>query len=145
MAATHLIGESLPDTAPEARSQWVVVSGPVLAMVASAKRIVWEFESACVLIDDLGQSYDVRLDSPAAIAAAVRASVRWWRLAQVAEDLPPSMQAEPDLIAHRAHDTGSISRLLPVGTVFLHETLTKLVRGKRGKSDRMDLSEVLSP
>ena len=69
-------------------SAWSRVTGPVGAMIASLRRLGWTSESACEVTDDRSNKWHFNRDAPAAIAAAVRLSVRRWRLGRLDAALP---------------------------------------------------------
>eukprot|EP00973_Karenia_brevis_P029759 4105645-Karenia_brevis.AAC.1 len=59
------------------------------------------------MIDDLGASWCCRTDSPGAIAAACRDTVRRWRLGRIGDALPGLIPARCDVGAS-ACDEGTI-------------------------------------
>ena len=69
-------------------SVWHVVTGPVAAVIASLWRLGWVWSSARVVTDDAGCAWDFLCDSPAAVVAACRRSVRRWRFQRTAAHLP---------------------------------------------------------
>ena len=69
-------------------SEWQSVAGPTAALLGTANRIGWTLPSAHEVVDDTGLSWDFRVDSPAAIVAACKESVRRWRLKRVGNILP---------------------------------------------------------
>ena len=75
-------------------SEWQSVAGPTAALLATANRTGWTLPSAHEVVDDTGLSWDFRVDSPAAIVAACKESVRRWRLKRVGNILPGLL---PDL------------------------------------------------
>ena len=76
-----------------AGSCWQVVAGPAAATISSAQRIGWRFLDAATAVDDLGQTWDFKLDSPAAIADAVKHSVDRWRTDELLTVLPAARPA----------------------------------------------------
>ena len=61
------------------QSRWGRVNGPITAVLATAKRITWNFIDPFILQNDIGATFDCRVDSPKAIANAVKDGVRrWW-------------------------------------------------------------------
>ncbi len=67
---------------------WSIVHGPTTALLATTQRIAWDFESPFSVVSDIGETFDLRLDSPSAVACAVREGVRRWRWRQAATLLP---------------------------------------------------------
>ena len=82
-------------------SIWRLVTGPAAATIATLKRLGWATLEPAKTVDDLGFAWDFRLDSPAAIAQACKASVRRWRLARIADYIPGLL---PDRCDIRAPD-----------------------------------------
>ena len=86
----------LTDSISEARkmlsgckaSPWAVVKGPAAAVLLTMKRIGWELIDSASAKDDIQQSWNCMVDSPAAVVNAVCASVRRWRLQRVADLFP---------------------------------------------------------
>ena len=69
----------------KAKSVWSSVgNAPTLAFLATLDRLNWTAPTFDSLRDDLGQTYLLSRDSPAAIAGAVVASVRRWQMRRVA-------------------------------------------------------------
>ena len=64
---------------------WQHVKGPVATSIASAARIGWTFTEAAVVRNDLGQRWDLRIDSPADIKKDIERAVISWRAANVLE------------------------------------------------------------
>ena len=52
----------------------------------------WRMQSHYFLLDDQGQSYDLRLDPPAVVCQAAATSVRRWRLARIANAFHATQQ-----------------------------------------------------
>jgi hypothetical protein len=77
-----------------AKKGWNSVSGPVAAMTATLKRVGWRMTDATTFVDDLGEVFHVRKDSPEAIRLAVNRSTRRWRLAEAGRDLPGLIPSE---------------------------------------------------
>jgi hypothetical protein len=75
---------------------WLIVSGPVAALIATTRRIGWEFLSPRVLRDDIGRTWDLLRESPAAVKVAVADSVRRWRFARILKQFPAAVSTEPD-------------------------------------------------
>ena len=63
-----------------ATNLWSAVAGPARATVASMLRIWWKMVNGSRFHDDQGFPLDFTLDSPAAVAVVVQASVRRWRV-----------------------------------------------------------------
>jgi len=70
------------------RTVWDHVVGPVTALVATLWRLQWAVCSPVEFLDDLGDPWRMGVDPPAAVARAVKASVRRWQVRQVMIDLP---------------------------------------------------------
>ena len=64
------------------RTPWDKVTGPAAALLASIWRLGWAVYRAYIFYDDLGNVIDFTLDSPAAVARAVRESVSRWQARQ---------------------------------------------------------------
>ena len=92
----------------EGHWSWHRVAGPASALLMSLRRIGWEMLSAMEVVDDVGQCWHFVMDSPAAIAAACRQSVRRWRLARLTAALP-----------HLAPDACDVAGRPDVDTVLL--------------------------
>ena len=69
-------------------SLWSKVAGPASAVLASAWRMGWKFNCAFRVRDDRGELYDMRVDPPCRIIAAVVRSIRRWRTARIASAFP---------------------------------------------------------
>ncbi len=80
-------------------SPWRGVTGPVTTLVASALRIGWIFASTSILVDDLGEFFDISLDPPVVVADAVRRSVRRWRFGRIANAHPQLVPTTTDICA----------------------------------------------
>jgi len=78
-------------------SPWRAVTGPAAAVIATLARIGWTTTDSTHTADDLGTAWDFVRDSPAAIAQAVKASVRRWRLNRIAKHLPGLAPDELDI------------------------------------------------
>ena len=116
-----------------AKSQWAVVTGPSAALVVSAWRIGWTLIDATMLRDDRGHIFDCTLDPPAVIAAAVRRSVRRWRIARLAAECPQLLPSTADVgtFPPRQHTSGGGSPApLPVDVVDCSRALGRLLRRK---------------
>lgn len=72
----------------EGSSCWNLVTGPTAALLASLKRIGWLMPNAFEFIDDAGTVWSCEGNSPGAIAAACRDSVRRWRIKGIGAILP---------------------------------------------------------
>ena len=70
-------------TSSAKRSPWDVATGPTTGLVATMRRIGWEFTSAHLFADDQGNLHDLTLDPPCVVVGAVKASVRRWTLAKI--------------------------------------------------------------
>ena len=86
-------------------SWWPRVTGPTTAVLATLNRIGWNLPSAREAIDDLGQSWNFQLDSPAALVIACKSSVRRWRLNRVAHALPGLVPTARDFAGNETRDT----------------------------------------
>ena len=73
---------------------WRKVTGPGLAMVASALRLGWQVLSCARLRTDLGDTLDLQRDSPAMVRHMVRGAVRRWRWKKVEERHPCIRQGD---------------------------------------------------
>jgi hypothetical protein len=62
---------------------WAAVCGPAAAMVASAWRLGWKVISATECENDLGESIDLKINSPSWVADQVKHSVVRWRWRRV--------------------------------------------------------------
>ena len=98
------------------------------AMIASASRIGWKFCSPTIARDDEGRLVDCVLDSPAAIAALVRASVRRWRLARIFANFPELIPSAPDWEPVSGLQHAQVSTLLPSGVIDFAHIIGKLVQ-----------------
>ena len=78
-------------------STWRLVAGPAAATIATLTRLGWFTTDPAKTTDDMGFAWDFRLDSPAAIAQACKASVRRWRLARIAEYIPGLLPDKCDI------------------------------------------------
>jgi hypothetical protein len=113
-----------------AASPWPLVAGPVAAMVATARRIGWGFLSAGVMLDDLGRTWDLLRESPAAVKVAVAGAVRRWRFARILRQFPVAVPTEldctvpacedwersvvgPTIVADAGHLLGTLVRMRP--------------------------------
>ena len=79
-----------------AGSPWPLVAGPATAVIATAQRLGWEVRPGAQLRSDDGETWDMRVDPPAAIAVAVGRAVRRWRLRRIVADLPALAPPEVD-------------------------------------------------
>ena len=70
------------------KSPWQTVTGPVAAVILTARRIGWEFSSPRTLRDDVGRTWDLLRESPAAVKHAVAGSVRRWRFRRIVTQFP---------------------------------------------------------
>ena len=78
-------------------SPWQVVSGPTAALILTLERIGWDTSRHDQTTDDMGQGWSYMSDSPAAIQAAVRDSVRRWRAKRIAQAIPSLIPMTPDV------------------------------------------------
>ncbi len=69
-------------------SGWHSGAGRTAAMIASMERLGWSLPSASEAIDDAGTAWHFQSDSPAAIVAACKHTVRRWRLLRIGKALP---------------------------------------------------------
>ena len=65
------------------KDPWDVVAGPAAATLATVKRLGWRMPLGHIMTDDHGTTFDLRLDPPIVVQAAVYASVRRWRLRRI--------------------------------------------------------------
>jgi len=129
------------------RSPWDVVSGPISALVATVWRLGWRIRSPCQFITDTGADIDVTIDSPAAVAAAAKASVRRWQLYQVVRCYPDMLPDEDDVVGSALPEDrlqlnefygrpdyaklNDLSARLPQSVIDLGPVLGRLIHGKR--------------
>jgi len=78
-------------------SWWSAVAGPTTALLASLNRLGWCMPSSAEAVDDLGFTWSFIKDSPAALVAAGRESVRRWRLLRAGEAIPGLILASCDV------------------------------------------------
>ena len=67
---------------------WGCVNGPLAALIVSLERMRWLFVSPSMLSDGLGNIFNLVSDPPCIVAAAMKASVRRWRIAMIFEKYP---------------------------------------------------------
>ena len=91
-------------------SIWRSVNGPTTAVIASAWRIRWTFNSASVVTTDTGRILDLKKDSPAAVQQEVHRAVRRWKLGKLLAAIP---SMKPAVLA--SDDCGTASPLPPRG------------------------------
>jgi hypothetical protein len=110
-----------------AASPWPLVAGPVAAVVATARRIGWGFLSPGVMIDDLGRTWNLLRESPAAVKVAVAGAVRRWRFARILRQLPVAVPSELDCTMPACDDweRSSARPTVVVDAGFLLGTLTR--------------------
>ena len=107
-------------------SRWSCTIGPVTALLATAERLGWCMPSATEIVDDLGNSWNFLMDSPAAIAKACRSAVRRWRSLRVASAVQGLLPASSDVQANGTTSTEVVvDFILPV---------QPFLRGKRPKA-----------
>ena len=99
------------------------MAGPSAALHASFKRLGWWWTQPWQVCDDRWRTWDVRVDPPAAIAGAVRATVRTLRLKEIG-------QQHPGLIPE-SDDTGHGNPLDGTITIDFAGTLSSLASGKK--------------
>ena len=108
-----------------------------------------------MFVTDLGHTVDFRLDSPAAVVALARASVRRWQLAQVVklypdllpdgDDLGGSPSPERGLGHLDAYTPTCTSRLndmtsrLPTSVINVAPILGRLLHGRRARSQMVEI------
>jgi len=88
------------------RSVWDVAAGPAAGVAATVWRLGWAIRDAFTYVDDLGDVVDFVRDSPAAITARVKASVRRWQFMRATDTIAGCIPHFADL-----HVAGN--RLLP--------------------------------
>ena len=76
-----------------------LVTGPVVAFIATARRIGWTIVTATSAVDDIQHTWNFAADSPAAIATAVAHSVRRWRLNRILQLIPSAVPTANDSVA----------------------------------------------
>jgi hypothetical protein len=106
-------------------SVWCKVTGPVAATIATAQRLSWKMTDARVFTDDVGDSYDCMLDSPAAIAAAVIRSVQRWQVNKATHELPLARPAGCDL------DLGASTEVAATVVLDTRLALSRVLKGAR--------------
>ena len=76
-------------------SPWQRAAGPTAGYILTARRLGWSpaFDS---VKDDLGFVSRFTVDSPAAIAGAVREAVKRWRIRRIAAAIPSMTPSSPD-------------------------------------------------
>ena len=93
LRAAFLVAESKVKRAKA--SPWQRASGAVAGYILTLRRVGWTpFPDRAV--DDVGVTWHFARDSPAAISAAMQASVRRWRARRVANVLPSLVPSTPD-------------------------------------------------
>ena len=80
-----------------AKVAWGVVYGPAAAMVATARRLNWQVNSAVSFCTDEGRSVDLQIDSPAYVLGVVRDSMSRWRWRRIEACLPGLVGNTPGL------------------------------------------------
>eukprot|EP00973_Karenia_brevis_P028103 3871746-Karenia_brevis.AAC.1 len=75
---------------------WHIVKGPATALLATIARIGWHMDSPSTITTDNGQFFDMCLDPPVAIAAAVAEGVRRWRWRSAGFILPGLVPSRTD-------------------------------------------------
>ena len=108
---------------------WSKVAGPAAAVVLSAARLGWAFDTPFRLRTDIGQVLELLADSPDYVAAAVKDAVRRWRLQRIAQFFPQSSPAAHDWAANGSDRDGADVMLDFV------DSLAPLLRGARGCRD----------
>ncbi|CAK0861050.1 unnamed protein product, partial [Prorocentrum cordatum] len=103
------------------RSPWSAVAGPVAAVIAAAWRLGWTGSSPRRFLEDVGETVDFLLMSPAMASAAVRGSVGRWRTKRVISMIPSIAASTPDLPT----DAGADSFTALVG-----RPLARLLKGQ---------------
>lgn len=123
--------------------KWACVSGPIAALIMSLRRLEWVTSSPTLFSDDIGQVFDLRRDPPIVVAAAVRASVRRWRIAQILHKYPASCTQQPDYVDPRVDDQWlHTDGLVPQGTVDLVGVVSRLCKSSGNKSKEVAPWEV---
>ena len=101
---------------------WSAVTGPTSALVVTLERIGWSMPSFIEAVDDRGHAWRFDRDSPGAIAAACKESVRRWRLSRIGDLLPGLIPQQCDVGSPQC-DTGTV-------LVYFAHVLGPLISGK---------------
>ena len=104
-------------------STWRAVAGPTAATIATLARLGWTTTDPTKTTDDVGFTWDFRLDSPAAIVQACKASVRRWRLARIAALIPGLLPETCDIGTPEGPSMRTV-------TIDFISALTPLLKGK---------------
>ena len=113
--------------------RWSLVTGPAAAVVASAHRLGWRFESGHALVGDDGAVYDLRLDPPVIVLQAVHRAARGWRLKRIGLVFPHLLPEVPDAIV--LADRAGLAPDVLVTTVFgFADVLDGLMQSRCGST-----------
>ena len=86
-------------------TNWRLVAGPTAALLCSLNRIGWSMLSARTVVDNVGDTWDFALDSPAAILQAGHRAVRTWRLSRILLQFPTLVGPLCDAPGSHEHGT----------------------------------------
>ena len=84
-------------------SCWNLVAGPAAAVYATCDRLRWQSSDGRKFIDDMGDVWDMAIDSPAAVRAAVTRSVTRMRMDLVLGETPMARPCGNDIGYHSQH------------------------------------------